>query len=80
MTIFCASDYFANKKLCQGILNDQIRSLRVNGSYLGQHKKHKTVKDAALKVAVKNVLTRGPTPEAQQAAIEQLITTGFHNE
>lgn len=80
VTIFCKSDYFANKKLCQGILNDQIRSLRVNGSYLGQHKKHKAIKDAARKAAVKSVLTRGPSREAQQEAIELLITTGFKNE
>ncbi|KAJ0412712.1 hypothetical protein ATCC90586_002342 [Pythium insidiosum] len=37
VTLFCAQDFFAAKKLSQSLLNDQIRSRRVQGPMASVH-------------------------------------------
>lgn len=69
VTIFCVRDFFGSKKLSQGILNDQTRSQRVSGSYLGkQPKRVKGVKSPELKAAIMDVLGKRKRPEGEENA------------
>lgn len=66
VTVFCVRDFFAAKKLSQGILNDQTRSQRVNGTYLGkQRRKLKGIKSPGLKAAILDVLGKRKRPDAE---------------
>ncbi|DBA00850.1 TPA: hypothetical protein N0F65_008493 [Lagenidium giganteum] len=56
VTIFCVKDFFGCKKLSQSILNDQSRSLRVNGSYLGkQAPKRKRTSESAIQQRIREL-------------------------
>ncbi|KAG7395344.1 hypothetical protein PHYBOEH_003906 [Phytophthora boehmeriae] len=61
VTIFCIGDLFANKKLSQGVLNDQERDERVSGKAWGRRKK-KSAKNADLKVQIESALGKRPAP------------------
>uniref|UniRef100_K3WV45 Uncharacterized protein n=1 Tax=Globisporangium ultimum (strain ATCC 200006 / CBS 805.95 / DAOM BR144) TaxID=431595 RepID=K3WV45_GLOUD len=68
VAIFCVRDFFASKKMSQGILNDQVRSLRVNGSYAGkQLAKKARVHDPEIKAKIKSVLSKGAPYSPRQA-------------
>lgn len=63
VAVFCVRDFFASKKMSQGILNDQVRSLRVRGSYEGQQLPKRTrVADPALKARVASVFAKNGAP------------------
>lgn len=56
-------DFFASKKMSQGILNDQVRSLRVKGTYEGkQQSKKARVRDSEAKARIASVLSKGGAP------------------
>lgn len=60
VAIFCVRDFFASKKMSQGILNDQVRSLRVKGTYEGkQQSKKARVCDQGAKDKIASVFTKG---------------------
>jgi hypothetical protein len=76
VTIFCVRDFFGSKKLSQGILNDQTRSQRVSGSYLGkQPKRVKGVKSPELKAAIMDVLGKRKRPEGKERAVAARTAT-----
>ncbi|GAB9465198.1 hypothetical protein Gpo141_00002614 [Globisporangium polare] len=63
VAIFCVRDFFASKKMSQGILNDQVRSLRVKGTYEGkQQSKKARVRDSEAKARIASVLSKGGAP------------------
>lgn len=73
VAIFCVKDFFASKKMSQGILNDQVRSLRVRGTYDGrQTTKRACVRDPALKARVAAVFAKDRAPFSPRhiAAVE----------
>ncbi|KAF1334416.1 hypothetical protein FI667_g2072, partial [Globisporangium splendens] len=68
VAIFCVRDFLASKKMSQGILNDQVRSLRVNGSYAGkQLTKKPRVHDPEIKAKIKSVLSKSVPYSPRQA-------------
>ncbi|GLD98550.1 hypothetical protein PINS_up007247 [Pythium insidiosum] len=59
VTLFCVRDFFASKKLSQSLLNDQIRSRRVQGALASASSGHKrSIKDADLKERVLDALKK----------------------
>lgn len=63
--MFSVKDFFASKKMSQGILNDQVRSLRVRGTYEGQQQqrsKRARVADPELKARVASVFAKDAAP------------------
>ncbi|KAE9336016.1 hypothetical protein PF008_g13221 [Phytophthora fragariae] len=61
VTIFCVKDFFENKKLSQGVLNDQGRAERVGGKDWGRRKKKNTAKPK-LKELIQCALGKKPAP------------------
>ncbi|KAG7376858.1 hypothetical protein PHYPSEUDO_012642 [Phytophthora pseudosyringae] len=62
VTIFCVRDFFENKKLSQGVLNDQTRAERVSGEVWGRRKK-KHAADPKIKKLIQCALGKRPAPE-----------------
>ncbi|KAL3668969.1 hypothetical protein V7S43_006257 [Phytophthora oleae] len=62
VTIFCVRDFFENKKLSQGVLNDQERAVRVSGKASGRRKK-KNAGDSKVKELIQCALGKRPAPE-----------------
>ncbi|KAF4039739.1 hypothetical protein GN244_ATG08128 [Phytophthora infestans] len=68
VTIFCVRDFFENKKLSQGVLNDQERAERVSGKVWGRRKKKNAV-DPKMKLLIQCALGKRPAPEGYGADI-----------
>eukprot|EP00644_Phytophthora_capsici_P004599 jgi/Phyca11/565891/estExt2_Genewise1.C_PHYCAscaffold_190321 len=62
VTIFCVRDFFENKKLSQGVLNDQERAVRVSGKSWNRRKK-KNAADSKVKELIQCALGKRPAPE-----------------
>ncbi|KAI9914159.1 hypothetical protein PsorP6_005658 [Peronosclerospora sorghi] len=69
VTIFCVRDFFENKKLSQGVLNDQERAQRVSGNVWGRPKK-KRAADSAIKELIQCALGKGQAPSHYQTIPE----------
>ncbi|KAG6614532.1 uncharacterized protein IUM83_04230 [Phytophthora cinnamomi] len=61
VTIFCVKDFFENKKLSQGVLNDQERAERVSGNVWGRRKR-KNAANPQLKELIQCALGKKPAP------------------
>ncbi|KAG3120220.1 hypothetical protein PI124_g373 [Phytophthora idaei] len=68
VTIFCVRDFFENKKLSQGVLNDQERAERVSGKVWGRRKK-KNAADSKIKELIQCALGKRPAPEGYGADV-----------
>ncbi|KAF4315676.1 hypothetical protein BBO99_00006676 [Phytophthora kernoviae] len=61
VTIFCIKDFFTNKKLSQGVLNDQERDERVSGKTWGRRKK-KSAQNSDVKAQIQSALGKRSAP------------------
>jgi hypothetical protein len=66
VTLFCVRDFFENKKLSQGVLNDQERAERVSGKAWGRRKK-KNAANPELKGLIQCALGKKPAPAGYEA-------------
>ncbi|ETN08131.1 hypothetical protein PPTG_11994 [Phytophthora nicotianae INRA-310] len=73
VTIFCVRDFFENKKLSQGVLNDQERAERVSGKVWGRRKK-KNAANPKTKELIQCALGKRPAPEGYGADAPAPIT------
>ncbi|KAL4157871.1 hypothetical protein PRNP1_003653 [Phytophthora ramorum] len=68
VTIFCVRDFFENKKLSQGVLNDQERAERVSGKVWGRRKR-KSGANSEIKQLIRCALGKRPAPPEYGAVV-----------